>query len=213
MNPPSATSYLIGNPLSAAAIFLGTLYAAYQFWMFPELMPWPVPLVGLMASSKAWHANRYLLAYKAWKREWDTMGGVAPPVLRRGVHNIRAVIVGVCCAASYGYFEPQTSDEYAQACMLALSGMVVLFMLVEIIRKVKNRPKAQAKADPPVIASVCLPVPRSSALAARIPPALPDYCQALLRPRPALSAGTPAEPEPEPPVSRPPALRVISKRR
>jgi hypothetical protein len=80
MNPPSLFDRLIGNPLSALIILLGTLIVC-----FAAIGGSATPIAAfsmLCLCGWSWSANRRLHTYRLWKLEWDSMSGTPPPAKR-----------------------------------------------------------------------------------------------------------------------------------
>ena len=80
MNKPGRFEYAIGNRLGIAvfwAVTSASTLACCQSTQATPLLAWLVPVTGLAFANKAVRARRDVLAFKAWKRDWD--GLVAGP--------------------------------------------------------------------------------------------------------------------------------------
>jgi len=180
MNRPGFLTWLIGNPLSLAALWLFTAFLAYAWyaWQAPVLFPIVVGVIALAAIN----ASEHLGEYRQWKREWDSMGGDGPSLTRALVRSrgVRVVIGGaVWCAMAYGALVAGKQPETQAAAGLFWLGTLGLIVvsIYRLIRRRRARPKPQEIRDVPV--TLCLAVPQRSPEPREAYAALPEYCRFL----------------------------------
>jgi hypothetical protein len=179
MKRPSSRTMLLGHPLVAVPLALGSTGAIYACChsgnngLFPGLMFGAMLLAAARASKQA-------SAYRQWAREWNAMAGEPKPRTRPLTSVLR---IGLAVALMVGAYAVMLSDPHLTSQALkhpVQAGAPVLGLLIvtSLVRWLRRRPGRAATPVGPVTvaAKVILPAPPFDAAYA----ALPDYCQRLL---------------------------------
>lgn len=183
MRRPSSLIFLIGNPVSALAIFAGTAVVVYQWWFGRAAdIAAILAVFGLMITI---NASDQVTNYHHWKREWDALEGrstgtrLSPSAVRIG-----HIVVGtaIWAAMAYGALHMKPGPN-TQIAVLSFWGGSALLIAGAIYRLWKGRAgkrpaQRRAPVDVPVEVMVIAP-PRSPSVNAAIG-ALPGFCRRLL---------------------------------
>ena len=181
MKRPGIGTYLIGNPISALAIFGFTAWLTWR-WYNGEAPGIAAVIFGFVTMS-AFDANGKLNNYRHWQREWDAMGGRAsrPAALAGFVSSRTAkVLVGVpLWALAVVATLHVGSDPLGQAAAALFWLGSALIVAVPVYRSVTRR-MAAGRTQParqfPFVTG-CVPVPRASPSFDAARAALPDYAR------------------------------------
>src|ERR1700729_379338 len=118
MRRPGIGTYLIGNPISALALFALTVWITWR-WYNGDAPGIAAIILGFVTMS-AFDANGKLNDYRHWQREWNAMGGQAPRpgALTRfvGSRTVKVLFgVPLWCAFAYGalHVKPHSDEEVA----------------------------------------------------------------------------------------------------
>lgn len=179
MRPPSSSVALFGHPIVAGPLMLtgvsaiGLLLAQGQAGGF--ILAAPIA-VGLARLAKAMEA---VSAFRAWKREWDSMDD-APPRRHGSWKLIVATLFTVLVIAQMA-MHPDHTGVQAGAVFIGLGLLLALaaFMVRGVHRLWGKRPRTKASPNAGVV-TICarpvLPVPSLRDAYS----ALPDYCWQVL---------------------------------
>ncbi len=181
---PSWYNYLIGNPVSALAIFAVGGYVLYLRWIGATTNIAAVVTAFVMIGTV--NASDRLSRYRDWKRKWDGLAGhrQGPGVLARLLRTsfVRVVLILMLDAGALAYVDrhPYTPEgEVVGLLFLGGNGLVVIGVLYRLVRWLFVRPRrSAAKAAMPVDVAVCIPLPKQAARHGN----LPDYLHDLMEP-------------------------------
>ena len=178
MNKPPAKVMLLGHPIVAVPMTLaggGGLFAGiYGGSLFVALLGGAVTLTTLRASEQA-------AKYRAWRVEWDAMGGDRPSRASGGrifgAVLMAAIILVVVARPGLLAYGAGYALGWLRAHPVALM-VPVLILAILLARSVRFFPRRQRRTA--VVKVIAAPVLKSPSLEDAYR-ALPSYCLALLR--------------------------------
>ena len=181
MKRPGWFDYLVGNfvsvlALTVAAILLGIAAFASQ-------VSWFAAIAGLVFMGWGWGANQRLTAYRNWKREWDTMNGVAEPVRSSKKWGpLRIAIVAVAWAVM-AYVAIDQAQQPEMQIPVGLFWLATALLAIRLLYLMVRRRRSATtpdvlRRDMPV--ALCLAVPTSSPSVNEAMQGLPPHCRRLM---------------------------------
>ena len=183
MKQPSSRDYLFGNSVSYVVLSLALIVSALG--AFGGAVPPIVPVILLVIAYFAHSAHERIRKYKAWKSEWDAMGGQPQPTplrpsdrLSRGLKRNPALryFVGFVCWAFLALISTASGGG-----LRALFWLGTIALIISGIVRYRRRSRdQQSKSTSAVLVAVCVPVPRRSAGATQAFAALPEYCEVTI---------------------------------
>ena len=177
MKRPSFFAYLIGNPISALAIFGYSCLVIYWWWI--GRVQGLAPILAVFAISLTMDAAHKVTEYHHWKRSWNAMSGIVPGAF---LYRLRTPI-GVLAWLGVGYVLTQLNPKDPTNKMGFVvygigSAVIVCAVLYRIIRALIWRARRRRK---PLPVAVNLAIPRSSPAPKQIYKGLPSYCRQVLQ--------------------------------
>jgi len=185
MKRPSSLTFLIGNPVSALAIFAGVAVVIWQWWHGRAAdLAAVLAVFGLMVTM---NASDQVTNYHHWKAEWDAMDGKVSGIrISAGVMRFWHVVIGLAlwAAGAYGAMtlKPGPGTQIAVWCFWAGSALLLANLIYRMIRAIRTRQPARRPPADIAVAVATASVGRSPALSAAAS-AVPDYCRRLLSAR------------------------------
>jgi hypothetical protein len=175
MRPPGFPTALIGHPVIALPIFVGAVAVGY-LWLAGELTGWAA-LGALVLAACTAKASDQVNKYRAFKREWDGMGGGSVARQKLRVGGLR-YIFGI---AAWLFMAALAIDVWNDP---GLKWMASMFWLATAIilgtmsyRLLRSDGRSQsAKA----FVRVCLPIAKSSPAHHSAAQNLPSFCILLI---------------------------------
>jgi hypothetical protein len=181
MKQPSSADYLFGNSFSYVVLSLAVIVSFLG--VFGGAVSPVVPIALLAIGYYAHSAHERIRKYKAWKSEWDAMGGQPqPPPLRpsdrlsRGLKRNPALRYFLGFVA-WGLLALMSTAGGGGVRILFWLGTILL--VINAIVRYRRRGREQAKPADAASVMVCVPLPRQSASAAQAFAGLPQYCLPL----------------------------------
>lgn len=178
MKRPSTLTFLIGNPLSAIAIFIGAAIVVWQWWHGRAAdLAAILAGIGLIITM---NAADQVTNYHHWKREWDAMAGkqpgiAIPPHAWQGMRILFGLILWGVMAYGLHTMKPGPNDALIK---LSFWGGTAVLVFGAVYRALKaGRSKASQRppsADIPVTGE--LGIPGHSPSVASAAQSLPAYC-------------------------------------
>lgn len=171
MKAPSALSYL----LASSPVFFGTvglsIWLLYQWWLDPGI--WPLIVMLGVWCGMIVRADERITVYRAWKAEWDMLGGELPRLARRRPLLGLLAVLFVISVPTLAKLPPATQNGVALAVLLVVLGYFLLRGLWRWRRTARRRAR---RVKPEIVTVVVrgpvFPVPSLDA-AYR---ALPEHC-------------------------------------
>jgi hypothetical protein len=190
MNRPALLARLAGSPRGALVLFV--CYAALVFGWYQGNIPWWLALGAVGAAFRTLSAVGRVRRYKAWRADWQAMGGEdePPPAAARQKKRRRGwVLVTVAALLALGMpllpeqlYAPWESGLVMAWCAACL--YLVFALLWSILRRIIGRRKARAEiaqaGDEAAPVAWLLGRPSSSPSRAAAERNLPRYCARLI---------------------------------
>ena len=183
MKRPAGLRWVVGQPVVTLAAMGGGLFCLYLWYREPGL--WFVGIAALMFMGWVMKAQSDVAAYKAWKREWDSMapGGARPR--SRDAPGVRALMaMAVFAVLGAGLYGLRDDPNYPVmlGLLVGVVGLWLLGGLVRLMRRGGGAPSAK-RARPaerqPVAICVRGPLIKVPDLSGAYR-SLPEHCRKVL---------------------------------
>lgn len=181
MKRPALIYFIVGHPLVLICNGLATVVSLYRFvdGQFSEL----AAVTFCVAMAYSCKAFGRVYDYRAWRREWDSVGGDAPPKRPVPWRTFRKVLGFIGLVAAFWYcYERHAEDLHATLLVFLVLWVIAasIYWLVHTVHRRRSAHNMEAGKHAVVTISVARPWIEASPLQVAYQ-RLPPHCHRALQ--------------------------------